>query len=800
MWWAVEFGDWLFGYFFTSAADIAVSKAKRPPSARVLARAMRAAKDAVIDSAPDPRAREELAAAFRKLEFRKIKIVADAKTPPGEQVRRALLESLAPLTNPGKSGQSVIEEIGLSPGWLADQFVAAVTLVISQISSDQSSAALAGQMNATLVSDAVAGLSRDLRNWQAESARSGQAMHANAAVYFAGELSRLRRRVVQPSYELLGDVTGTTPDYVAAALSATAPLPDWNGFCEPLIAFCRDLAVQGRIVAEPDAELGSMQAWRNFWTLAEQGAAVVWAASPLPLPPAEPDGDQGQHAKKHADDGHAETRRRVLEGTGLVTTLGNIYPQYPLVQLWGIPMPICVFPAQPEERTEPESPLLKPLAEGNRIVPGPEEYSDAFDPAGLDQFRRNLARYENSTDKQRRSFFSGPTYALRRITRNEAGQIRIECGMGRYFLNHATSERLDPELMDALAHSPDKPVTLEELPRRAWLHRHAQDGDPVTDGTRRVAAMSHATVVMIACDDDDKCYDILLPARSGEVETHRGFNHVAPSGILAPFDEMSPSPQKEFSVRRNFYREWVEELYNATEHERPVGFAIPDPEEQPEITRLKAAHARLYYTGISVNLLTLRPEICLLLLINDPRWFDAERRLAEKMRLDFNWEYATEHDQLRIAADQPGHWRVRLNSDLQPWDGAKLKPTFLVPNAAAAIHLAINAVNDIHRIPLRDHDHLDADRVVGTARPRVPGRERRPVFLGGQRHQRVVDRAARDPDPAERRVHRPRLLGAQHQGHREPGVEQARRIVGREPGIARQPGENGIGLRERVRA
>ena len=59
--------------------------------------------------------------------------------------------------------------------------------------------------------------------------------------------------------------------------------------------------------------------------------------------------------------------------------------------------------------------------------------------------------------------------------------------------------------------------------------------------------MSHATVVMIACDDDDKCYDILLPARSGEVETHRGFNHVAPSGILAPFDEMSPSPQKEFS-------------------------------------------------------------------------------------------------------------------------------------------------------------------------------------------------------------------------------------------------------------
>lgn len=695
MFWVIAFADWLVGYFCTSAADRAIDNVRRPPSAHALTTAMKAAMDAVIDNAPDPRAREELAAAFKQLKFPKIKIVTDARTPPGEQVRQALLESLAPLTAASESGQSVIEAIGLTPEWLSDEFVTAVTLVISQISSVQSLTALAGQMDSALLSDAIADLSSDMRNWREESERFRQAMRANAAVYFAGELGRLRRCTAQPSYERLAEVTGTTPSYVAAVLAATAPLPDWDSFCEPSLAFCRDLAVRGRIVVEPDTELGSVRAWREFWTLAEQGLAGIWAPSPLPL--SEPDRNDGHDPRERLKQERAETRRRqVLEGAGLAATLRRIYPQYPLVELWGIPMPICVFPAQPEERGELESPLLKPLVDRHRIVPGPEEYPEVFDPAGLHVFRQSLERYNASTAEQRRQFFSGPTYALRRITRNQANQVRIECGMGRYFLNHATSELLDPELMEALARSPHNPVTLDDLPRRAWLHRHAHDSDPVADGTRRAAAMSHATVVMIASADDERCYDILLPARSGEVAAHRGFNHVAPSGILAPFDEMSPSPQKEFSVRRNFYREWVEELYNAEEHQRPAGFDIPDPEEQSEITRLKAANARLYYTGVSVNLLTLRPEICLLLLIDDPYWFDAERRLAEKMRLDFNWEYATEERRQRVAADQPDHWKVRLNRDLEPWGGTKLKPAFLVPNAAAAIHLAIDMVKDIH--------------------------------------------------------------------------------------------------------
>ncbi len=74
------------------------------------------------------------------------------------------------------------------------------------------------------------------------------------------------------------------------------------------------------------------------------------------------------------------------------------------------------------------------------------------------------------------------------------------------------------------------------------------------------------------------------------------------------------------------------------------------------------------------------------------------------------------------------------------------------------------------------------------------------MFLGGQCHKSVADRAPYDANAAKRHVHLPSVYGAQYQGRREPGVEQARRIVCRQPGIARQPGENGIGLGKRVSA
>ncbi|WP_405450663.1 hypothetical protein [Streptomyces erythrochromogenes] len=84
-------------------------------------------------------------------------------------------------------------------------------------------------------------------------------------------------------------------------------------------------------------------------------------------------------------------------------------------------------------------------------------------------------------------------------------------------------------------------------------------------------------------------------------------------------------------MERNFHREWVEEIYAADEHERPRFVGPPDPAGEPEVLRLKAmlgTTAQLHYTGASVNLLTLRPEICLLLVIDFGSLVRALKRLT----------------------------------------------------------------------------------------------------------------------------------------------------------------------------
>jgi hypothetical protein len=42
--------------------------------------------------------------------------------------------------------------------------------------------------------------------------------------------------------------------------------------------------------------------------------------------------------------------------------------------------------------------------------------------------------------------------------------------------------------------------------------------------------------------------------------------------------------------------------------------------------------------------------------------------------------------------NKPDQLQLRQGADLQPVNGARLEPTFLIPNAAAAISLAIKMV------------------------------------------------------------------------------------------------------------
>jgi hypothetical protein len=383
-----------------------------------------------------------------------------------------------------------------------------------------------------------------------------------------------------------------------------------------------------------------------------------------------------------------QDRIRVLGAEGWAKTLQELYPDYPLLVFAGNTNPVCVFPAKKEERSNLESALG---ALDGETLPAHDAYSDDFDAAARAEFEYHL-----KTAKARRKW-NGPTYALKCMSFPD-GKTRIDSKPGRYFQSLATSEACDMELMVALSSQPDESIPLSSLPRRSWVHQKA--ANPVLDGSGRSAALSVATVILTATRKGG--YAALLTPRSGEVATHKFFNHVAPSGILSPLDVDLVSLHEEFSVRRNILREYLEELYSVEEYE--VGTKPShEIESEPEILRLQglieSGQANLYYTGVSVNLLTLRPEICTLLLVRDPAWITREPVEAEKSGRPWRlaWEWLPREEEHQLPSGRRHHQFLMLDKSLEPLrsDDPTLLPTALLPNAAAAIDLALRTAREV---------------------------------------------------------------------------------------------------------
>ena len=402
-----------------------------------------------------------------------------------------------------------------------------------------------------------------------------------------------------------------------------------------------------------------------------------------------------------------QKRIAVLQGGGYLETLRELYPQdqFPLLELFGSAAPICVFPAPEAQWRDVEAALGAPPYDYQ--VPGRLErdrrrWPPRFDPDSWDRYQKEVAGGE--TGKR----WDGPTWALDRMHIGPDGSIKIDCVPGRYYRSLATSEFLDQELMHAHKGQEGKPVRLADMKGRAWLHKETGDsGSVVLDGHHREAAVSVAATIMIARPDGG--YEAWLTPRSKDVATHRFFNHVIPSGIFQPLEPTGRVMSRkfvdtEFSVRRTFDREFIEELYAAEEFADPGPLVIPNPEDEPEIDRLSAEdQISLYYTGVSVNLLTLRPEICLLMLVTDPTWQVRESKRAKDSvprggrPMRYGWE-VVQHER-DLPDNRTLSRSLLLDAAFQPIETGSedLQPHLLVPNAAAAIHLAIKVASARNR-------------------------------------------------------------------------------------------------------
>ncbi len=394
-----------------------------------------------------------------------------------------------------------------------------------------------------------------------------------------------------------------------------------------------------------------------------------------------------------------EWHSRALDGPGVYRLLEAKYPAYPLLRLFGDeakPLPVWAELAPAEQWADIEAPL------GDLDLSGPVPdvrrwgCMQACDPHGEEEFKRHIDDWDRQLQEIRAGkrahldTWNQLTYDLRAMIRDDHGRIKLDCKLGTYFHSLSTSECLDPELLEAYAAWPDSEpdAVWPRLERRVWLHERV--ADPVADGRCRSAALGVSTLTIVRVRNSAfDGYKMFLSPRSITVATQRRRYHVVPSGMFQPFipSESGDLLRSQFSVSATVMREFVEELYGVEELETGDGRVDPQAiyhrrEARLLTDMLKAGDAALLYSGVAVNLLALRPEICTVLVIHDPGWY--ERECGELRICD---EYLRQSQQAELLPDQRWVQLISLERhglELDPkWRGVLRARTVVAPGVAA---------------------------------------------------------------------------------------------------------------------
>lgn len=275
-----------------------------------------------------------------------------------------------------------------------------------------------------------------------------------------------------------------------------------------------------------------------------------------------------------------------------------------------------------------------------------------------------------------KKIYNGRMFVMDRVLTE--GRLRIDCSLGWYYDALATCDALEWELLSAIVQCVHSADPYEQVANRLRLRQKstASNNQPWIDGSQRCAALSIAVLVVFF---DGHSRRALIRQRSGATAAHSDLYHVVPSFMMEyPWAE---DALDEFSVFHQVLREYLEELCGAAEVDHAAGqLSHTWFYELPQALRLRSLldsnSARLSFTGYAVNLLNLRPEICMLLEITDPAWHRGSD-------IKCNWEFLTPDEAHENR--HPGFLTVPIHHDDAEVAATlnKLPGTFVPPGAAA---------------------------------------------------------------------------------------------------------------------
>jgi hypothetical protein len=264
--------------------------------------------------------------------------------------------------------------------------------------------------------------------------------------------------------------------------------------------------------------------------------------------------------------------------TRIISQLQALYGER-LLQRRGATYPVIMFPAAPGQAVD------------DLLHPAP--------PTAL-QTRADYVIYDEAHLAQRqatRHLTNGLCY-IGNALQHDPPQIRG--ALGYYFDMMATCDALDHELRDGAA-----------TPLRDALHAHIPLTRITNDLSGRCAVVGAAVLTVFKQGGE---YVFFLVQRDPNLATGAGLFHVMPAFVMQPaFRETAAA---EWSFVRHIVREYAEELFAMPELNHPTHFY-----QHPRVRELRAmlndGRAELHPTGIAFNALSLRPELCAVLIIHD---------------------------------------------------------------------------------------------------------------------------------------------------------------------------------------
>jgi hypothetical protein len=365
----------------------------------------------------------------------------------------------------------------------------------------------------------------------------------------------------------------------------------------------------------------------------------------------------------------------------------------------GHPYPALVFPAPITSVTNIEYPL------GELDVSFYAEFSKPLSDAGLTY----LDKLENKLKKSDREIQDLVTYVMMNLDENT---MKVNCRLGKYKEMLKTCDVLEEELLVEWGEKLPKEDQFEEFWNRHLKLRkdlHHRNPKAFTDGSLRSNALAISTPIIF---NDGKTYKMLISERSGRVAVHGDLLHVLPSFMFQPIiGTYSGDRKTEFQIRRHqIEREYLEEVFH---YEEAKGITTTPEKfewyaDKPELKYIRFLidqnDAELLFTGITINLFNLRPEICTLLLIKTRDWYnnhmdektittyDGETLQLKKLEIDteeFKGPKELLSSKIREKDNELALF-VDLGDRLQNSFLERLTPWFTVPPGAGAAKLAVD--------------------------------------------------------------------------------------------------------------